>query len=205
MTGFSPWGMLSYIGDQVFERYSEPARRTIFFARWWANNRKSREIEPSDIIIGAAWEVRRHSQQLEWMNLDYESMVALFGGGVVRVEKRQAKDVSLTKESKIALAYAAQEVELDSRFSLEVYHLVRGVLRTDCHAAKTLSSAGFTLDSLREGSRDANRNLSDVPFHTKVKWQLQRLRWMFSLREWLTLGFALLALIATILYLRSQN
>jgi len=189
----------------LFERYSEPARRTIFFARWWANNRKSGEIEPADIIIGAAREVRRHSQQLEWMNLDYDGMVALFGEGGVLVEQPQAKDVSLSKESKIALAYAAQEVELDERFSLEVYHLIRGVLRTDCQTAKTLSGTGCTLDSLREGSRDANRNLPDVPFHTKVKWQLRRLRWMFSIREWLTLGFALLALIATILYLRSQN
>src|ERR1019366_5354418 len=112
-------------------------------------------------ILGAAQEARRSSEHLNWMNLNYDGIVALFGEGVVLVPNPDAKDLPLSRESKISLAYAAEEVELDQRYSLEVYHLVRGVLRTNGHTAKTLSDAGFTLDFLRQGSMGANRSQPD--------------------------------------------
>lgn len=190
----------------MFERYTEPARRTIFFARWWALNRKASEIEPSDIILGAAQESRRLSDRLQWMNLDYERMVALFAEGVVPVEKPEAKDLPLSRQSKIALAYAADEVKLDRRYSIEVYHLVRGVLRADSSTAKALSDAGCTLDSLRKGSLQANRDIPDAHLRLKIKTQIQLLRWRaFNKYEWLTAAFVVIAFVGTILYLRSQN
>jgi ATP-dependent Clp protease ATP-binding subunit ClpC len=190
----------------VFERYTEPARRTIFFARWWALNRKASLIEPSDIILGAAQQARRESSQLRWMKLDYERIVTLFAEGVVVVEKPDAKDLPLSDESKMALAYAAEEAEIDRRYSLEVYHLVRGVLRTNGHTAKALSSAGINLDVLRDGSGEANRNLPDAQLRLRLKTQLQLLHWrIFSKYKWLTAGFAFLGFVAAIFYLRSQN
>jgi len=190
----------------VFERYTEPARRTIFFARWWALNRKAAEIEPSDIILGAAQEVRRLSEQLRWMNLDRDRLIKMFAEGVVTIEKPNERQLPLSNESKFALAYAAEEAKLDGRYALEVYHLVRGVLRTECAAAKALSDAGYTIEVLREGSRIANQSLPDAQLSVRVRRQLRRLTWrVFSVRELLVLGFTLIAFVGAILYLRSQN
>lgn len=190
----------------MFERYTEPARRTIFFARWWALNRKASEIEPADIILGAALEVRRLSEHLQWMNLDRDHLIKMFAEGVVTIEKPEEKHLPLSHESKHALAYALEEVNLERRYSLEVYHLVRGVLRTNCATAKALSDAGFTLEVLRKGSRKANQSLPDAHLSVRMKRQLRLLSWrMLSIREWLVLGFALLAFVSAILYLRSQN
>ncbi len=190
----------------MFERYTEQARRTIFFARWWAENRDATQIEPSDIIVGAAREASRLPEHLAWMNLDYDRITTLFGETIVQVEKPDSKDLRLSQESKIALAYAAEEVELDHRYSLEVYHLVRGVIRANGQTAKTLAGVGCNLEFLREGSRKANQNLPDARFRLRLRTQLHLMRWrIFSRYKWLTAGIALLAFTAVIIYLRSQN
>ena len=146
------------------------------------------------------------SEHLQWMNLDRDRLIKMFAEGVVAIEKPKERQLPLSNESKCALAYAAEEATLDGRQSLEVYHLVRGVLRTDGLTAKALSDAGYNLEVLREGSRKANQNLPDAQLSVRVRRQLRRLTWrMFSVREWLVLGFALLAFVGAILYLRSQN
>jgi len=191
----------------VFERYTESARRVIFYARWWALNRKATQIETSDLILGAAQEARREDSPLQWMNLNYQQMVALFAEGVVCVAAPEAKDLPLSSSSKRALAYAAMETDLDWRYSLEVYHIVRGVLRNGDPVAKTtVEATGCTLKGMREGSREANRNITDARRQLKLKTGLQLLKIRASLIPWyIRYGLLLAVIVAAILYLRSQN
>ena|ERR1700722_15859171 len=187
----------------MFERYDERARRTVFFARWWALNRKAPKIGTCDLILGAAQESRREDSPLCWMNLDFQRVVALFADGVVCVQKPEDKDLALSDASKRALAYTAEEAKRDGRYSIDAYHLVRGVLRTNDATAKTMVEAGWNLDSLRTASREANRNIPDVRAR---QTNFQMLRWrLLRIPRYVVWGIAFLGFLAAILYLRSQN
>jgi len=190
----------------VFERYTEPARRTIFLARWWALNRKTITIDTSDLILGAAEETSRSSSKLHWINLDYPRIVALFAGGVVVEQNPNAKDLPLSDSSKRALAYAVEEAERDGRYSIDVHHLVRGVLRTGDTAAKALGEAGYTLESLRKSSVDTNRAIPDATTRAKFKRTLYLRGWrLWRTRSTLILGIAFLLFVAAIAYLHYQQ
>ena len=192
----------------MFERYTESARRAIFYARWWALNRAVAKIEVSDLILGIAQAARRPDHRLGWMNLDSNRMTALFAPGVKCVKNPKPKDLPLSDSTKRALAYAAMEADLDERHSLAVYHLLRGVLRTEDPAAKAMLEAGYSLEALREGSRHANQILADASRKLRLKNTLRDLWWgiwwRISHLPWYV-GIAFVAFIAAILYLRSQN
>jgi len=190
----------------LFERYTESARRTIFYARWWALNRKAARIETCDIVLGAAQETRKEDSPFRWMNLDYPRIVTVFADGVVLVEKPEEKNLPLSDSSKRALAYAVEEAKLDRRYSIDVHHLLRGVLRTDDRFAKNFAETGYPLEALREASKNANKDIPDARIQRRLKTSLGLLSWkMFSIREYLVLGFAFLAFLATVLYLHFQN
>jgi ATP-dependent Clp protease ATP-binding subunit ClpC len=137
----------------VFERYSERARRVVFFARNEASQRGSNEIDPQDLILGATRDAHQPGCPFQKLHDDAEKIRQLLqvaGATEVAVPDR---DIPLSRSGKLALFYAMDEAESDNRWTIGSDHLMRGALRTKDCATRRLKRAGYTLRLMRKLSR----------------------------------------------------
>jgi Clp amino terminal domain, pathogenicity island component len=134
----------------MFERYTERARRVVFFARYEALEFGSPFIEPEHIVLGIARERVRGigaiGPQL------HDELREEFSAAKMRGEKLQKRvDLPLANASKRILAYAAEEAERLGHHHIGTEHLLLGVLRErGTLAQQALERRGFTLETLRE-------------------------------------------------------
>ena len=134
----------------MFERYTEKARRVIFFARYEASEVGSPYIETEHLLLGLLREDKRLL-----VCLKIENTEAIRGEVDARSTKRRristSVDLPLTNESKRVLAYAAEEAERLQHRHIGSEHLLLGLLReTNCFAAEILLGHGAKLQTLRE-------------------------------------------------------
>lgn len=135
----------------MFERYTEKARRVIFFARYEASEYGSPYIETEHLLLGIvrevafvladlapdiAPEVEKWRAQLEHLRRGPKSSTSV--------------DLPLSNESKRVLSYAAEEAERLAHRHIGVEHLVLGLLHERHGAFSMLEGVGITLDSARE-------------------------------------------------------
>jgi len=134
----------------VFERYTQRARRAIFFARYEASNLNSGYIETEHLLLGLLRE--------------YKLLGKLPPGAdeAIRkdIEERTPKepfqsstsvDLPLCVESKLALSHASQESQTLQHDVIDAGHLVLGLLRVEgCFAAALLKQHGIDLATYRD-------------------------------------------------------
>jgi hypothetical protein len=135
----------------MFERYTEKARRTIFFARYEASQYGSRYIESEHLLLGLLREDRALAKHF-------------FGEknaeGEIReeIEKRitqgerisNSVEIPLTDECKKILHFSAEEADRLGHRLVGTEHLLLGILRLERSlAAQLLQARGFKPDSIR--------------------------------------------------------
>jgi hypothetical protein len=133
----------------MFERYTEHARRTIFFARYEASVFGSPYIEPEHLLLG----IVRDGVFLR-KQVSVETIRKLVEAAAERKPRLDTSvDLPLSQESKQILAHAAEEADrLDSR-EIDARHLALGILRErNCMAAKILEQVGVTREILEEAT-----------------------------------------------------
>jgi hypothetical protein len=136
----------------MFERYTEKARRVIFFARYEASQVGSPIIETEHLLwgllredkglaqrfLGSAWaaeEVWKRIQQSKPANKKIPGPV----------------DLPISNECKRVLTFAADEAEQLSSKHIGSEHLLLGLLREEkCLAARILHEQGILLNSVRQ-------------------------------------------------------
>ncbi len=157
----------------MFERYTEKARRVIFFARYEASQFGSRSIECEHLLLGLLREDKilanrflRSSTAIEWIRREIESQAATAERVPTSVE------IPLSIACKLALAYAAEESGLLKQKDIATQHLLLGILRVEGSVASlTLIERGLVLEKVREevanpGSQPFLQELSNkVPPH----------------------------------------
>jgi hypothetical protein len=136
----------------MFERYTEKARRVIFFARYEASQFGSHHIETEHLLLGILREDHPLANRL--LRSGHLSVEAFRREVAARHEPGKkvstSVDLPLSLESKRALTYAAEESEGLAQKHIDCEHLVLGLLREDqCFAAEVLGRWGITLDGLR--------------------------------------------------------
>jgi Clp amino terminal domain, pathogenicity island component len=136
----------------MFERYTEKARRTIFFGRYEASQFGSPYIESEHLLLGVLRENKSlvntflHSYgALETLRKEVEAQT------VIREKVSTSVDLPLSNECKRILAYAAEEAEKLSHKFIGTEHLFLGILREqDCFAAKLLRERDISLENARQ-------------------------------------------------------
>lgn len=133
----------------MFERYTEKARRVIFFARYEASQYGSRVIDTEHLLLGLC----RESKPL------METVLGPFGGSIreeIEANVQRADpvptrvEIPLSQASKRALSFAAAEAEHLGHKHIGTEHLVLGILREeDSRAAVILRNRGVGLNELR--------------------------------------------------------
>ena len=136
----------------MLQRYTEHARRTIFFARYEASQFGAHSIETEHLLLGL-W--REHGGSL------------LFSSGKTALEEIRQEiarrkppsddkvptsiDLPLSHECKRALAFAAEEADRLHHEQIGNGHLLAGLLREDKSlAAEVLLGHGITLEEARK-------------------------------------------------------
>ena len=136
----------------MFERYTEKARRVIFFGRYEASQFGSPYIETEHLLLGLLREDKaltnrflRGPGQLEAIREQIEKHT------IMREKVSTSVDLPLSNEGKRVLAYAAEEAERLSHKHIGTEHLLLGLLREEkSFAAQLLHERGVRLSALRE-------------------------------------------------------
>lgn len=129
----------------MFERYTEKARRVIFFARYEASQFGSPEIEPEHLLLGV---VRQSGEMMQKLNGDY--LREAIGRLLPHLKPTSTSiDLPLSGSAKRALNHSAEEAERLSHDHIDVPHLVLGLLREETDASRLIREAGCSLESLR--------------------------------------------------------
>ena len=136
----------------MFERYTERARRVIFFARYEASHFGSTTIETEHLLLGLI----REDKNLTNRFLRNHSSIAsirkeIEGRTTIRERVATSIDLPLSNECKRILAYAAEEAERLNHRHIGTEHLLLGILREEkCVAAEILHERGLRLNAIRE-------------------------------------------------------
>ena len=136
----------------MFERYTERARRVIFFGRYEASQFGSTTIETEHLLLGLLREDKNLANRFVGEHVSAEQIRQ---EAQVRIPTREkvatSIDLPLSAECKRILAYAAEEAERLAHRHIGTEHLFLGILREqNCGAAQILNGHGLQLDTIRE-------------------------------------------------------
>ena len=125
----------------MYNRYTESARRALFFARCEASQLGSTSIRTEHILFGITQEspdaVKRH------LKLDAAVLREQLAAKPVSPQSPASTDMPLDREVRRAIAYSIKEAKRLGHKSIEAEHLLLGIMREDkCAAAKALTTAG---------------------------------------------------------------
>src|SRR5437867_9460371 len=137
----------------MFERYTEKARRVIFFGRYEASQFGSPYIETEHLLLGLLREDKALTNRfLRSPQASIESIrKQIEGRTTVREKVSTSVDLPLSQECKRVLAYAAEEAERLSHRHIGTEHLFLGLLREEkSFAAEMLHERGLRLSTARE-------------------------------------------------------
>jgi hypothetical protein len=125
----------------MFERYTEKARRTIFFARYEAAQLGSPYIETQHLLLGM---LRESSGTLrQHLKIDPSKLTPLLTKKQATPKISISVDLPLDAASKRVLAYAAEEAERLAHKFIGNEHLLLGVMREEQgEAVKVLKAMG---------------------------------------------------------------
>jgi ATP-dependent Clp protease ATP-binding subunit ClpC len=138
----------------MFERYTEKARRVIFFARYEALQYGSQVISPEHILLGLMREDKtlsarffpfRNTLSVETVRREVEERIT------PRERIPQSAELHLSTETKRILALAAEESRKLKNRHIGPEHLLLGVLREEKSiAAEILFQYGLRLQDVRD-------------------------------------------------------
>lgn len=136
----------------MFERYTEKARRVIFFARYEASQFGSPYIETEHLLLGLLREDKALANRFLRSQAAIESIrKQIEAHTTVREKVSTSVDLPLSHECKRVLAYAAEEAERLSHKHIGTEHLLLGNLREEkSFAAEILHERGLRLAQVRE-------------------------------------------------------
>jgi len=149
----------------MFERYTEKARRVIFFARYEASELRSSAIEADHILLGVIREDKPLITRFcKVTPTPFDSIRERIRATTGTGEKLTASvDLPLSIEAKRVLSYAADESDRLNHTHIGTEHLLLGLLRTEhTVAAQVLADLGIDLEMLRQELRDIKTGTTGI-------------------------------------------
>jgi Clp amino terminal domain, pathogenicity island component len=134
----------------MFERYTEKARRVIFFARYEASQYGSTSIDTEHVLLGL---VREAKGILSWApGLTAEDLRKRIDAHVLPATPLPANlDMPLSDDCRRAMEFASNEADRLAHRHIGTEHLFLGLLDVaDCFAAKLLHDGGADAGRMRQ-------------------------------------------------------
>ena len=136
----------------MFERYTEKARRVIFFARYEASQYGSMSIETEHLLLGLFRQDHALARKFLSEKGGAQSLRDEIESQITRGERLStAIEIPISAECGRILNKAGEESERLGTKHIAPEHILLGILQEhDCLAARLLHERGLTLDWLRE-------------------------------------------------------
>jgi len=153
----------------MFERYTERARRVLFFSRYEASQLGSVSIETEHLLLGLIREGKGLTTRIFGRShLSLENIRKEIEGRTVFREKVSTSvEIPFSAETKRVLGFAAEEADRLLHNYIGTEHLLLGILREERSvAASILMEHGMRLNTVRE---DAVQLLDEKTTLTRAK------------------------------------
>jgi quinol monooxygenase YgiN len=137
----------------MFERYTERARRVLFFARYEASQLGSTAIDTEHLLLGLLRENQGVASRIfEQARVDAMAVhVEIHDAAAGRPKIATSVEIPIAKEAKAALEHAAAEADGLRHPHIGTEHLLLGLLHyPESAAGGILTRAGMRLGSVRE-------------------------------------------------------
>jgi len=153
----------------MFERYTEKARRVIFFSRYEASQLGSPQIDTEHLLLGL---LRENKSLHRWLpNTNPETLrQTIAGQSPPATPTSTTLDLPLSAAAKRVLKHAFDEAELLEHKHIGTEHIFLGLLdEEDCLAAKLLREGGADAASIRlevqdvSGEQPGTRQFRSIP------------------------------------------
>ena len=138
----------------MLERYTENARRAIFFAHYEASQFGSVYIEPEHLLLGVVREDRAFTLRFLASSARSEIRSKIEEHTAPRERKSSSADLPLSSGTKRVLAFAAEEAETLHHRHVGCEHLFLGLMREqNSFAAELIARFGVRLEQVRDALR----------------------------------------------------
>jgi len=135
----------------MFERFTEGARRVVFYARYEASQYGSRSIEPEHLLLGLMRE--RASFLKGRLSLDPVTNLRLEIEPILKTGPRftASVEVPLSEQATCVLDRARAEADRLSHLHVGTEHILFGILEDEeCPASRVIRAHGLTVIVPRE-------------------------------------------------------
>ena len=150
----------------MFERYTESARRALFFARYEVCQLGARKIETEHLLLGVSRAARGVvARVLEEADLSTDTLRREIAGMTTTRGRISASvEIPFSESTKRTLQFAVEEADRLTHRYIGVEHLLLGILReNDAVAAPLLASHGVKLGDVRTAMMLADSAKVEVP------------------------------------------
>lgn len=174
----------------MFRRYSNPARRVIFFAREIALHAASNEIDSTHLLSGLLIEQSTQVNKVLQLSSRFPEETARLKG-LKRFPNQ--RDLPLSREGKSIVAGAASEADLLAEYWIDTHHLMLAILsESSCAGAKSLREAGFRLDDVRRVVSESQESRENYGTPPSLWWLEKPITRMGKIGAFLYLLFVLM-------------
>ena len=157
----------------MFERYTESARRALFFARYESSQLGSMAIEAEHLLLGLLREGAVIKALLpvppDQLRREIEARVPF------QKKISTSVEIPFTAEVKRALQFAAEEADALGHAHIGTEHLFLGLLREDSGAASVLAAHGARLDDIRKRVASLPQPVEGAP-QAPAELQIDRIK-----------------------------
>ncbi len=155
----------------MFERYTEKARRAIFFSRYEASHYGSVEIDTEHLLLGLLRENKNLNRWLPKLTLETIRQ-CIDDCSPKRRQVPTSEDLPLTPAARRVLKYAADEAELLAHKHIGTEHLLLALFdEQNCLAANLLRDAGADRAVIRTQlsnlAQQQQSHIKSIPGHEK--------------------------------------
>jgi len=166
----------------MFERYTESAKRVLFFARYEVSQLGKSSIEPEHVLLGLVRENKGIVARI--LALSQVSPDDIRRQIVSRSEFREktatSVEIPFSTETKQVLQFTAEEADRLGHSYIGTEHLLIALLREEHSvAASILTTLGLRLDEVRRTTAELLAEASTVPVsppHVAVSEQIEQIK-----------------------------
>ena len=136
----------------MFERYTESARRALFFSRYEVSELGAASIETDHLLLGVLREAKGVVGRVLAESHVSSEEIRREVASRARLREKVATSVEIpfAEPTRLALNFAAEEADLLKHTYIGPEHLLLGLLRLEgSSATTTLESLGMRLDAVR--------------------------------------------------------
>ena len=138
----------------MFERYTEKARRIIFFARYEASQWGAAYIDTSHMLLAMLREDKALFEKLLGSVQPFDNAAELLGLKLSGEKVSTSVDLPLDAQMKRVLKHAADESTAMKHPQITPGHLLLGLLKEPSAASKLLEETGLSLAKVSEAVKE---------------------------------------------------